>query len=109
MLLSQSWTPQAADLLTGLEGRVQHRVLKNGLHIIVLPRSGAPAVSIHMSVDAGSADDPPGRSGLAHMLEHLAFKGTRTIGSKNPREEARALKQVDKSARLLVNAGFRVD
>ncbi len=40
-------------------------------------------VSFHSYVNAGSVDDPSGETGIAHMFEHMAFKGTETIGTKN--------------------------
>src|SRR5579863_6680733 len=75
------------------------------MHFIVLERGSAqgaaPVVSFHTYVNAGSVDDPKGRTGLAHMFEHMAFKGTDTIGSKNPVAEAAALKEVERVYDLL--------
>ncbi len=69
--------------------RVTEFTLPNGLHFIVLERHEAPVVSFHTYVNAGSVDDPKSQTGLAHMFEHMAFKGTETIGSKNwPAEKA---------------------
>ncbi|MEM6491077.1 MAG: pitrilysin family protein, partial [Pseudomonadota bacterium] len=50
--------------------------LSNGMQVVLVPRPGAPAVT-HMAWYAvGAADEPPGVSGVAHLLEHLMFKGT---------------------------------
>lgn len=49
----------------------------NGLRLIVIPDNRAPVVTHSIWYPAGSADDPAGKSGLAHFLEHLMFKGTR--------------------------------
>ena len=51
--------------------------LKNGLHIVVVSDRRAPAVSHMLWYKVGSADDPKGKSGLAHFVEHLMFKGTK--------------------------------
>ncbi len=51
-------------------------VLKNGLKVVIQENSTAPVVAIQMWVNVGSADDPKGKSGLAHVLEHMVFKGT---------------------------------
>ena len=51
--------------------------LPNGLQIVVLPDHRLPIVSHVLYIKAGSADDPPGQSGIAHFLEHLMFKGTK--------------------------------
>src|SRR6202162_3455637 len=70
-----------AQSLQDFEKKVTEFTLANGLHFLVIERHEAPVVSFHTYVDAGSADDPSGRTGLAHMFEHMAFKGTASIGS----------------------------
>jgi predicted Zn-dependent peptidase len=69
--------------------------LPNGMHFIVLERHEAPVVSFHTYVNTGSVDDPKGRTGLAHMFEHMAFKGTETIGSANWPAEKLALANIE--------------
>ncbi len=57
---------------------VSHFTLDNGLEVVVIEDRRAP-VAVHMVwYRAGAADEPPGRSGIAHFLEHLMFKGTDT-------------------------------
>src|SRR5690348_7757881 len=51
--------------------------LANGLQIVVLPNHRVPAVTQMVWYKVGAADDPSGRSGIAHFLEHLMFKGTK--------------------------------
>jgi len=70
--------------------------LANGMHFIILERHEAPVVSFHTYVNAGSVDDPKGETGLAHMFEHMAFKGTETIGSKNWPAEKLALEKIER-------------
>ena len=89
-----------AGLLSGqslkdFEKKVTEFTLANGIHFIVVERHQAPVVSFHTYVNVGSVDDPGGRTGLAHMFEHMAFKGTQTIGTKNWPEEKKALDAVD--------------
>ncbi len=50
--------------------------LKNGMQVVVIPDARAPVVTHMVWYKVGAADDPPGKSGLAHFLEHLMFKGT---------------------------------
>ncbi|MEM9223892.1 MAG: pitrilysin family protein [Pseudomonadota bacterium] len=50
--------------------------LDNGLEVVVIPDRRAPIVTHMLWYRAGSADEPPGKSGIAHYLEHLMFKGT---------------------------------
>src|ERR1700723_4793977 len=81
----------AAQSLKDFEKRVTEFTLGNGLHFIIFERHEAPVVSFHSYVNAGSVDDPSGETGIAHMFEHMAFKGTENIGSKNWREEKKAI------------------
>lgn len=55
---------------------IAHRTLDNGLEIVVIPDHRAPVVTHMVWYRNGSADDPPMKSGIAHFLEHLMFKGT---------------------------------
>lgn len=57
--------------------------LQNGLQVVVIPDHRTPVVTQMIWYKVGSADEPPGKSGLAHFLEHLMFKGT----SKHPANE----------------------
>ena len=81
--------------LKQFEKNVTEFTLANGLHFIVLERHYAPVVSFHTYVNTGSIDDPKGETGLAHMFEHMAFKGTARIGTKNYAEERQALERVE--------------
>lgn len=85
----------SAQSLKEFEKKVTEFTLANGLHFLVIERHEAPVVSFHTYVDAGSADDPGGRTGLAHMFEHMAFKGTPAIGTKNWTEEKKALDAIE--------------
>lgn len=55
---------------------VFERTLPNGLKALVLPRPGAPTVVCDLYYPVGSVDEPAGKSGLAHFVEHMLFKGT---------------------------------
>ncbi|MCG3174290.1 MAG: putative zinc protease [Myxococcota bacterium] len=50
--------------------------MANGLKVLVLPAPGSRVVSVHVWIHAGSAAENPGKTGVAHLLEHLMFKGT---------------------------------
>ncbi len=69
--------------------------LDNGLKFIVLENHDAPVVSFVTYANVGGVDEPDGQTGVAHFLEHLAFKGTKKIGTTNYRAEAKQLKQLD--------------
>jgi predicted Zn-dependent peptidase len=78
-----------------LEKHTTVKVLPNGLTLILSERHEAPVFSFYTQVDAGSANDPQGQSGLAHMFEHIAFKGTDEIGTTNYPAEKLALAKVE--------------
>lgn len=81
--------------LADIEKRVTEFKLANGITFVVYERHQAPVVSFFSHVNAGSADDPKGQAGLAHMFEHMAFKGTRTVGTLNLPEELKAMEAVE--------------
>jgi predicted Zn-dependent peptidase len=102
----------AAQSLQDFEKKVTKFTLPNGLTMLVIERHEAPVVSFHTYVNVGSVDDPSGRTGIAHMFEHMAFKGTETIGTKNWPEEKKALDAVEQIYDRLEeeqNKGFRSD
>ncbi len=53
--------------------------LKNGMQVVVIPNHRVPVVSHMVWYKVGSGDEAPGKTGLAHMLEHMMFKGTKTV------------------------------
>jgi predicted Zn-dependent peptidase len=85
----------AAQSLKDFEKKVTDFTLPNGLRFLIIERHDAPVLSFNTYVNAGSVDDPTGRSGLAHMFEHMAFKGTDTIGTKNWPLEKKALDAIE--------------
>ncbi len=76
--------------------RVTEFRLANGIKFIVLEQHRAPVVSFLTYADVGGADEPDGKTGVAHFLEHLAFKGTTRIGSKNYEAEKPLLDRLDR-------------
>lgn len=90
-------SPLKAQDLASFEKRVTRRVLANGLTLLVLERAEAPVFSFFIHVDAGSAQEVPGITGLAHMFEHMAFKGTRGIGTTDWPAEKAALEKVEQT------------
>ena len=80
---------------TKLENAVTEHHLDNGLTVLVLERHDAPVASFVTWANVGSADDSKGYTGMAHMFEHMAFKGTTTLGSKDIDKELRLIKVED--------------
>ncbi|BAQ65244.1 pitrilysin family protein [Geminocystis sp. NIES-3709] len=69
--------------------------LDNNIKFIVMKNSKAPIISFVTYVDVGGINEPDGQTGVAHFLEHLAFKGTPEIGTNNYQEEKVILAQLD--------------
>ena len=85
----------AKEYPKGFIGHVQEFRLKNGMRFVVLEDHFAPVVSFVTVVGAGSINDPCGKTGLAHLLEHMAFKGTTRIGTKDWQKEKILTKRLD--------------
>ena len=85
----------AAQDVASFEKHITVKKLENGLTVLVMERPEAPVFSFFTHVDAGSTQDPLNETGLAHMMEHMAFKGTTTIGTKNYAAERVALDKVE--------------
>ena len=75
--------------------RITVKKLPNGLTLIICERPEAPVFSFDTLVDVGSVQDPMGATGLAHMFEHMAFKGTDKIGTSDYAAEKPALAKVE--------------
>src|SRR6201984_1597539 len=84
-----------AQDLSAFDKRTTVKTLPNGLTVVILERPEAPVFSFYTHVDAGSVQDPMGKTGLAHMFEHMAFKGTDTIGTRDYADEKVALAKVE--------------
>ncbi len=75
--------------------------LANGMKFIVLERHDAPVISFVTYADVGGADEEDGKTGAAHFLEHLAFKGTTDIGTRDYEAEKVLLDRLDELAAQL--------
>ncbi len=87
----------AAQDIASFEKRTTVKKLDNGLTVVICERPEAPVFSFYTHVDAGSVQDPLGETGLAHMFEHMAFKGTDKIGTTDYPTEKVALEKVEQA------------
>lgn len=85
--------PSAAHAASITE-EIQLITLENGLRIYVLERPFAPTFAAYYQFQVGGAVDPKGRSGIAHLLEHMMFKGTKSIGTTDYAAEAKIMKEL---------------
>lgn len=89
--------PIGAQGFLNLEKKVVEKTLPNGLKVILLPRPFAPVISMVTYADVGGVDENQNATGLAHIFEHMAFKGTTTVGTKDYAKEAEAMKREDEA------------
>ena len=112
LLLAAGAAGLAAQNLADFEKRVTEFSLPNGMRFLVVERHEAPVVSFETLVGVGSTSDATGETGMAHMFEHLAFKGTESIGTRDWPAEKRALDAVEDAAEKFEaerNKGPRAD
>jgi predicted Zn-dependent peptidase len=91
----------AQDSFESIQSRITSFTLKNGMTFIVLERHQAPVASFLTYADVGSAQEVKGITGLAHIFEHMAFKGSPSIGGNNYAEEGLSLDHVDRAFNAL--------
>ena len=94
-VMCSAWA--AAQDLASFEKRITVKVLDNGLTVLVCERPEAPVFSFFTHVNVGSDREVPGITGLAHMFEHMAFKGTDKIGTTDYADEKAALARVEEA------------
>ncbi|HEX2056569.1 MAG TPA: insulinase family protein, partial [Nitrospiraceae bacterium] len=80
-------TPSLADRV------IEHR-LGNGMTVLMVERHQTPVVSINLTFGVGGMNEQVGQTGLAHLYEHMAFKGTRTVGTKDYEHEKAVLEEL---------------
>ena len=92
-----------AQDLASFEKRVTQHTLKNGWTFIIVERPVAPVFAFLTRVNVGSAQESTGQTGLAHMFEHMAFKGTPRLGTTNYEAEKKALEELEQAYLALQN------
>ncbi|HET9741488.1 MAG TPA: pitrilysin family protein [Terriglobales bacterium] len=100
-LFASSCLPLFSQDLASFEKKTHVKTLANGLTIVVCERHEAPVFSFYTLVDAGAVQDPKGETGMAHMFEHMAFKGTTTIGTTDYAAEKVALQKEEEAYQAL--------
>jgi predicted Zn-dependent peptidase len=96
-----------AQNLEAFEEKVTEFTLNNGLHFIIIERDIAPVASFITFVDVGSANEPVNNTGIAHIFEHMVFKGSKEIGTTNWEEEQNLIDEMDEAYRAWVREKYR--
>lgn len=79
-----------------LEEKVREHTLKNGMKLLVVERHESPTVAAYITVKVGSVHETSQVRGVAHLLEHMLFKGTKTIGTTDWEKEKPILEEIEK-------------
>lgn len=93
---NQSISQSILPYLERVKENITEFTLDNGIKFIVLKNYRAPVISFVTYVDVGAVNEPKGQTGVAHFLEHLAFKGTEEIGTFDYQKEKKIFKELDR-------------
>ncbi len=86
----------------GLEEKVREHTLKNGMKLLMVERRTSPTVSAWIRFKVGSVDERSDERGIAHLLEHMLFKGTKTLGTTDYKAEKPILDRIESTAQSLM-------
>jgi len=86
----------------GLEDKVVEHTMKNGMKLLLMERHTSPTVSAWIRFRVGSVDERSDEQGIAHMLEHMLFKGTTTLGTKDYAAEKPLLDKIEQTAQTMI-------
>lgn len=85
-----------------LEDKVIEHTLKNGMKLLMVERHTSPTVAAWIRFKVGSVDERSDERGIAHLLEHMLFKGTKTLGTKDYAAEKPILDKIEQTAQSLM-------
>ena len=88
-------TSNASESSAKLQLDVKEFTLKNGMLFLVVERPATPQVAVRLAIRAGSALEERGKTGIAHLLEHMMFKGTKNFGSTDYQTDATLQARID--------------
>jgi len=97
------------EFIRNFEKQIKKIEFENGLKLLLLKRDYAPTVAAYIKFKAGSVDETEATSGIAHMLEHMLFKGTRQIGTRDYAKEEKYLFLINSWARKMDQARREAD
>lgn len=100
---------QSSDQFSIIENKIEKIQLENGLRVLFLQQPYAPVSALYIKFLAGSSDETDETAGIAHMLEHMLFKGTPTIGTRNYEKEKKYLEVIHSFAMKLDSARKKLE
>src|SRR6056297_1182019 len=100
IIFSLLFSPVCA-LAGSLGERVQEHQLENGMTVLLVERHNSPTVAAYINFRVGAVNENSEQRGIAHMLEHMLFKGTETLGTRDFEAEQPLLRQIEKTGAQL--------
>lgn len=94
----------SAQSLEDFEAKVTEATLSNGIDVILVEKHDAPVTAFVNWVDVGGVNELTGKTGISHLFEHMAFKGTHLVGTKDAEAEEMAMANVDAVYAKIVKA-----
>jgi len=91
-----AWLFLSPPALHAQKVNVIERGLTNGMRVLMVERHDDPTISGGWVAHVGSANERPGITGIAHLFEHMMFKGTPTLGTKNPQKDLEIIAEQEK-------------
>lgn len=93
---SKTLITEKKDIFENIKLKIKKFTLSNGLKIIFMQNGTTPTVALYWKILAGSSDETPENAGIAHMLEHMLFKGTMRVGTIDYEKEKKYLDILDR-------------
>jgi predicted Zn-dependent peptidase len=85
----------AGTAITDINLDIKEFTLENGMQFLVVERHTTPQVAMRVAIRAGSALEETGKTGIAHMLEHMLFKGTKNFGTRDYERDQQLQEQIE--------------
>jgi predicted Zn-dependent peptidase len=95
LVLGQANISASASVAEDIRLPITEHTLANGMRFLIVERHDSPTFAAYLRFQVGSASEAPGLTGLAHLLEHMMFKGTTLFGTLNPERELPILDKID--------------
>ena len=103
LLLLVTWNLcLATDLVSEIKLDIKEFQLDNGMLFLVVERPATPQVACRVAIRAGSALEEAGKTGIAHLLEHAMFKGTKNFGTRDPKKDEERQQRIEAAYQVVL-------
>ena len=102
VLLAAGGICRAEDPTQDVKLNVKEFTLKNGMLFLIVERPTTPQVACRVAIRAGSALEQTGKSGIAHLLEHMMFKGTKNFGTLDVKKDQEQQEKIEAAYQVIL-------